>query len=284
MIALFSIHVRNYLFIRSIPLNSIIDNGFYMKPDERQNEILAILRAMQKEFRVEELAEMLDVSELTIRRDLQQLTDDKSIIRTHGGCLAAGRASLETEYYEKVSLNFELKQQIGKAAAALVTTGETILINDGSTTYHLATCLGGKGPLTVCTNSLAMIGEISRHPDIRLSILGGDYNPGSYSISGNLTENMLELLHFDTVFIGVDAIDDRGRCMVGDPVVAGVAKAMLKSGTKKVLLADHTKVVSLSHIAYGTLRDFDLWITTQGMKKEVLNQYSEQTDILEATR
>ena len=171
----------------------------------------------------------------------QQLSLNKSIIRTHGGCLAAGRVSLETEYYEKVALHFELKQAIGKAAAQLVAMGETILINDGSTTYHLATYLGGKGPLTVYTNSLAMISELSRFSDIKLSILGGDYNPGLYSISGSLTENMLDLLHFDTVFLGVDAIDYAGRCMVGDSAEAGVAKAMLRSGTKKVLLADHTK-------------------------------------------
>jgi len=255
-----------------------------MKPEERQNEILAILRAMQKEFHVEELADMLGVSPLTIRRDLKQLTLDKSIIRTHGGCLAAGRASLETGYYEKVALHFELKQAIGKAAARLVSSGEAILINDGSTTYHLATHLAGKGPLTVCTNSLAMISELSRYTDIHLSILGGDYNPEHYSISGSLTENMLDLLHFDTVFLGVDAVDDSGRCMVCDSAEAGVAKAMLRSGTRKILLADHTKAASKGYIAYGTLRDFDTWITTPGIMNEQLRIFSGLTNIVEASR
>ena len=255
-----------------------------MKPEKRQNEILAILRAMQKELHVEELVHMLGVSALTIRRDLQQLSLDKSIIRTHGGCLAADRASQETEYYDKVALNFELKQAIGKAAAHLVATGETILINDGSTTYHLATYLGGKGPLTVYTNSLAMISELSRFAGIKLSILGGDYNPGLYSILGSLTENMLDLLHFDTVFLGVDAIDNAGRCMVGDSTEAGVAKAMLRSGSRKILLADHTKAESQGYNAYGTLRDFDTWITTPGIKDEHVKIFSELTDIVEAVR
>lgn len=255
-----------------------------MKPEERQNEILAILRAMQKEFHVEELAHMLGVSALTIRRDLKQLSLDKSIIRTHGGCLAAGRASFEARYYKKVALNFEMKQAIGKTAAQLVATGETILINDGSTTYHLATYLGGRGPLTVYTNSLAMISELSRFAGIKLTILGGDYNPGLYSISGSLTENMLDLLHFDTVFLGVDAIDETGRCMVGVSAEASMTKAMLRSGTRKILLADHTKTESQGYIAYGTLRDFDTWITTPGIKEEQLKIFSEFTHIVEAVR
>ena len=255
-----------------------------MKPEERQSEILAIMRAIQKEFHVEELASMLDVSPLTIRRDLQQLSRNKTIIRTHGGCLAAGRVSFETEYYKKVALNFELKQAIGKAAAQLVNAGETILINDGSTTYHLAAHLGGKGPLTVYTNSLAMISELSRFEDITLNILGGECNPEFYSLSGGLTEHMIDLLHFNTVFLGVDAIDDRGRCMVGFSAEARIKQVMLRSGNKKVLLADHTKAGSKGYIAYGTLRDFDLWITTPGIQKEQLKEFSEKTHIVEAVR
>ena len=253
-----------------------------MKPEKRQNEILSILRAMQREFRVEELTRMLGVSSLTVRRDLQKLSDVKAIIRTHGGCLAAGRVSLETEYYKKVALNFELKQAIGRTAAQQVSSGEIILINDGSTTYHLAAHLGGLGALTVYTNSIAMISELSRHKNIRQYILGGEYNPELHSLSGSLAEHMLELVHFDRVFLGVDAIDDEGRCMVGTLAEARLTQLMLRSGTMKILLADHTKCGAVSHVAYGTLQDFDLWITTPGMKDEEREKYREKTQIMEA--
>ena len=205
-----------------------------MKPQERQKEILAVLRAMQKEFHVDELAEILGVSPLTIRRDLQQLFSEGAIIRTHGGCLAAGRASLETGYYKKVALNFELKQAIGKTACQMVKSGEVILINDGSTTYHLATYIGETGPLTVFTNSLAMISELNRYDHVKLNILGGEYNPDLYSLAGSLTEHMLELLHFDTVFLGVDAIDADGRCMVGSSDEAqGLLRLCFEAADKK---------------------------------------------------
>jgi len=237
---------------------------------------------MQREFRVEELAELFGVSTLTIRRDLARLLDEKTIIRTHGGCLAAGRASLETEYYDKVALNFDLKQAIGKTAAGQVVPGEVILINDGSTTYHLASSLEGRAPLTVYTNSIAMISELSRYEDLRLFILGGEYNPELHSISGSLTERMLELLHFDRVFLGVDAIDETGRCMVRTSVEARLTQIMLRCGGKKILLADHTKVGKTGYVAYGTLRDFDTWITTPGIDEAVMKTFREATHIVEA--
>ncbi len=93
---------------------------------------------MQTELRVDDLARMLGVSALTIRRDLEQLAADGLVIRTHGGCIAAGRAALESEYHSKVAQNFVLKQAVGRAAAAEVRPGSVVLVNDGSTTYHVA--------------------------------------------------------------------------------------------------------------------------------------------------
>jgi DeoR/GlpR family transcriptional regulator of sugar metabolism len=253
-----------------------------MKPRERQSEILAILCAMQKELRVEELAEMLDVSPLTVRRDLQQLSDDKSIIRTHGGCLAAGRAALETDYHKKVAQHFELKQAIGIAAAEQVRPGDILLINDGSTTFHLASNLDDRGPLTVYTNSLAMISELNRFGNITIYIIGGQYISSLYSLRGSLTEQVLESLSIDIVFLGCDAVDEQGRCMAGGPEEASLAKAMLRSGRRRILLCDHTKLDAKGYIAYGALQDFDLWITTQGMDAAKRQNFQNKVEILEA--
>lgn len=248
-----------------------------MKPEDRQNRILAILRAMQREIRVEELAEMMGVSHLTIRRDLDQLTGSRTIIRTHGGCLAVGRAALETEYHEKVGLNFELKQAIGKKAAGLVHDGESLLLNDGSTTFHLATQLGFKKDLRVYTNSLALITEITRFSSIKLYIIGGEYNEASYSLRGGLLEETLDRYTFDTVFLGADCVDAQGRCMVSTTEEARITRVMLHSGKRKVLLADHTKAGSVrGHCAYGTLEDFDIWVTSGNISEKQRERYSKK--------
>lgn len=253
-----------------------------MKPEERQNKILAILRAMQREMRVEELSAMLEVSPLTIRRDLESLVEHKTIIRTHGGCIFVGRAALETEYHQKVAKNYALKQAIGTAAAELVKPNQVLLINDGSTTFHLAAQLGTKGPLTIYTNSIAMISELNRFQEIRLFVIGGEYNPESYSLRGVFAEQMLEGLHFDQVFLGADGIDADALCTVATPEEARLTRCMLSRAAKKVLIADHTKAGRKGHAAYGRLGDFDLWITTPGVPNYLLRSYQSKTVIQEA--
>jgi Transcriptional regulators of sugar metabolism len=237
---------------------------------------------MQTELRVDDLARMLKVSALTIRRDLEQLAVEGLIIRTHGGCIAAGRAALESEYHSKVAQNFELKQAVGRAAAAEVKPGSVVLVNDGSTTYHVAALLEQKVPLTVYTNSIAMITDLGRIPGIDLYILGGKYNSTLYSLQGSLTEQLLESLQFDVCFIGADAVTAEGQCLVVTPEEASLTRAMLRRARRRVLLADHTKCGSGGYFAYGTLRDFTLWITTPGVAPELSRTYRTMVDIKEA--
>ena len=253
-----------------------------MKPDKRQSEILGLLRAMQVELRVEELAQMLGVSAVTVRRDLEELATGSLIIRTHGGCLAAGRAALETEYHKKVAHNFRIKQAIGRAAAEEVAPGSVLLINDGSTTYHLAGHLAERCPLTVYTNSLAMITDLNRCEGITVYILGGKYNGELYSLQGSLTERVLENLQFDICFIGADTVTPDGACTVVTPEEASLTRAMLRRARRRILLADHTKCAAGGYSAYGSLRDFQLWITTPGIEPELLRTYKSIVEVKEA--
>jgi DeoR/GlpR family transcriptional regulator of sugar metabolism len=246
-----------------------------MKPEQRQQQIMAHLRALQTELSVEELARKFEISALTIRRDLEQLEAEGAILRTHGGCVLRG--TVESAYQRKVALNFELKQVIGRAASKEAKSGDAILINDGSTPFHLASHLGSSGKFDVYTSSLAVISELSRFPDIRLHILGGEYNPEMHFIGGSMMEQILEGLHFDIVFLGVDAVDTNGNCLVSDPDVARLTEIMMRRGSRRILLADHTKVGADAHAVYGRLSDFDVWYTTAGINPVQLRRFSQQT-------
>jgi DeoR family transcriptional regulator, fructose operon transcriptional repressor len=250
-----------------------------MKTKNRQNKILALLRAMQEEVHVDKLSEILEVSPLTIRRDLKELADEKAIIRTHGGCMLAGRSALESEYHKKVAKHFDLKQKIGAKAATLIKKDEVILIDDGSTTFHLATSLESISPLTIYTNSLVLVTELGRFPDISINILGGEINPDSYSVSGSLTEKVLEDIHFDKVFLGIDWLGEDGKCYVRSASSARLAQTMIKSSKEKILLGDHTKVKPGSGFSYGSLADFDQWITTSGLDNNQLEGYRKMTNV-----
>ena len=255
--------------------------GPFMKKKERIGRIYERLRAEPRQWRVGELAGMYGVSPLTIRRDLKEMERQNLILRTHGGAIAAGTVA-DSPYYRRVSSNFELKNMIGHIAAHQVTPGQTILINDGSTCYHLASNLGGRVPLTVYTNSIPMISELSRFEGIKVFILGGEYNPGLFYTVGSLMERMLEMLEFDTVFLGTDGIDCEGRCLSQDAEMARATEVMLRRGRRRILLADHTKLNAGGNIAYGNLENFDLWITTPGIPADTREKFDSMITLMEA--
>ncbi len=250
-----------------------------MKPEERQERFLARLRALQKEWRVDEIAQSLNVSPLTVRRDLDALAKKGVILRTHGGCVYAGRMALDSAYHRRVATNFDLKEAIGILAAKEVRPGDRIMIDDGSTCFHLASHLDGVGRVTVFANSIAMIPELVRFPEVRLFIIGGEYRSDSFSMGGSLMENALEGLRFDTVFLGADAVDSQGRCLTSDPGTARMSKLVMKRARRKILLADHTKVGNGGHVVSCSLGEFDMWITTSGLKAADRRRYSRLTDI-----
>lgn len=252
-----------------------------MKPEIRQQQIMSRLRAVEREWRVDELAKLLAVSPLTIRRDLDQLNASGVMIRTPGGCIAISR-SQNAAYQKRVAAGFDLKQAIGRAAAREVKPGNILLINDGSTAFHLASCLGDCGAITVYTNSVAMIGELSRFENVRLILLGGEYNRNLYCLGGGMLERALEALRVDIVFLGADCIDARGRCLASSPDMARDAWRMLRRAKRAVLLADATKYAARAGVVYAALREFDLWITTPGIESKVLRRLRRLTEIREA--
>jgi DeoR/GlpR family transcriptional regulator of sugar metabolism len=254
-----------------------------MKPEIRRQNILSRLRALQQEWRVDELAKALKVSPLTIRRDLDCLAREGAIVRTLGGCVAAGRIQ-NSAYQQRVATRFDEKQAIGKEAAREVREGDVLIVNDGSTTFHLASCLGQCGRITVYTNSIAMIGELSRFPDVRLYVLGGEYHSDMFYLGGGLSERVLETIGADLVFLGADAVDSRGRCLAADQDMARIAQMMLRRGKRKILLADSSKLDEAGGVAYGTLADFDLWITSSLPDRDVYKRFRKRTEIREVKR
>jgi DeoR family transcriptional regulator, fructose operon transcriptional repressor len=251
-----------------------------MKPQERQRLALGHVRALQQEWRIKDLARMMKVSELTMRRDLDALERAGRVVRTTGGCIASGQV-YNADYQARVARNFELKQAIGRRAAGEVRPGMSILLNDGSTTFHLASCLGDCGRITVYTNSIAMVGELSRFPDVRLHLIGGEYRREDFCLGGSLLQRMIELIQVDLVFLGTDAIDPQGNCLVQDHDMARTAELMLRRGRRKVLLADATKIGAPSSVTYAILKDFDLWITAGRKPMSITPAMRRQTTVQE---
>jgi len=254
-----------------------------VKPEERQKHILRLLRAIQREWSVDELAESFHVTTMTIRRDLNQLDKQGVVFRTHGGCISVIHSGFESVYQARVASNFALKQAIGEYASQLIQNGQNIIILDSSTTYHLASSLGNHRNLTVYTNSIAMITELAKFANIEILVLGGRYNRNMLFLEGSLTHSILETIHFDNVYISVDAVDADGCCLVSSHDTARTIQIILKQAKESTLLTDHTKVDADGKVICCRLSDFDLWITTPGMPKRRLEDYKTLTDVIEVT-
>ncbi len=247
---------------------------------QRQSMILERLRAEQRAWRVPELAAHTGVSPVTIRRDLDDLAHQGSVIRTHGGCLYAGRMVQESAYHQRVAANYPLKRAIGRHAAHQLERDERVFIDDGSTCFHVASQLDHDLPLTLYTNSMPILAEVAGCATIRAALLGGEYDADRQHLGGPITEWALDRLTFDRVFVGADVIDAQGRCLVQTEELARTTQAMLRRGGHRTLLADHTKVrETAAGIVYGTLSDFDEWITTNGITSPMQQRVGNMTRI-----
>lgn len=246
---------------------------------KRREQILSRLRAECREWRIDELASAVGTTAITIRRDLDKLAGEGLVVRTHGGCLYAGRMAIDAAYHRRVAENFELKRAIGRAAAREIRPGDSILVDDGSTCFHVAASLADCGSVTLYTNSLPVIAEVAGFPGVTLYLLGGKYDHRIQHIGGGFTEKMLDDLSFDTVFLGTDAVDSDGRCLVLSQDTARTAQCMLRRGRRRILLADHTKANAAGKAAFGRLGDFDMWITTPGMGPAAVRRFGKMTTV-----
>jgi DeoR/GlpR family transcriptional regulator of sugar metabolism len=187
---------------------------------------------------------------MTVRRDLAVLEAEGFLHRVRGGAIPRVSRSYEPPVEMRAAQGDAAKRRIARAAAALVSDGETAIIDVGTTTGALARALRGRGPLTVVTPSLPVALELAREPLIRVAVTGGILRPGELSLVGALAERAFDDVNCDVAFVGVAGLDtDRGLTEY-NPEDARVKRAFLRSTQRTIVLADATK---LGHIAFASV-------------------------------
>lgn len=232
---------------------------------EREELILAALGDGVRT--IAELAGALQVSEATVRRDLQSLEDRGAVLRVHGGAVRVGDSEKrEPLFHEKATIRTSEKERIAEAALTLIDDGDSIYLDGGSTVLALARKLGSRRELTVVTNSLMAAAELmeSRH---RLILLGGEFRPLSRTMVGPLTAPIGEMLHIGKAFFGTIGLTLSGVSTT-DPGEAFTKKLILGRAGKSVLLADSGKFGRASLVDAGALDDFSTLITDSGVSPE----------------
>ena len=209
---------------------------------------LKIARQVQDQgsVRVAELMRVYKVTDTSIRRDLEILESQGRLRRIHGGAVATARTQAPQSFQTKTREHPDEKSRIGAAAAALVQTGESILLDSGTTVLevalHLSKLLNGPTPLTVVTNSLPVINELQTWSSLHLNLLGGILLPEYQATVGPQTIANLRRIQVGRAFIGCDGLTLSHGLTTPHMLIAEVGRVMAEVGTEVIAVADGSKL------------------------------------------
>lgn len=232
---------------------------------DRQEKILQLLVA-QKTLSINELAEALEVSGWTVRRELNKMEEQQIVKRAHGSVTlieAPDSLSLlmETEIEEDVDPYHEAKQQIGKTAVRLLRCQRHIALGAGSTTTQVAHALQSCSDIKVMTNGLNIAMTLSRQPDIELICTGGSVHGSYYTLTGPEAERALRAHFFDVAVIGVSGVAIKEGLTVNSQLNAFTLRIMVEQSRKIMVVADHTKLGEVRFAQLGSIDVAD-WLVT----------------------
>jgi len=221
-------------------------------PVNRYERLNTLLQLVSERGRVEVdgIAEELDVSAATVRRDLDHLAQQQLLTRTRGGAVAHA-VSYDLPLRYKTARHASEKQRIARAAMALVSPSMVVGLNGGTTTTEVARALATRAdvdsstsanPLTVVTNALNIANELVVRPHVKLVVLGGVARPQSYELIGPLAARTLEEITLDVVFLGVNAIDIEVGATAHHEGEASVNRLMASRARQVVVVADGSKL------------------------------------------
>ena len=225
----------------------------------RQSEIVSLLRQSGR-VAVEDLATQFGVTLQTIRRDLNELSEAKLLVRVHGGAIiASGVANLAYEARQLVA--HQHKRLIGEAAARLVPDNASLFINIGTTTEEVAKALVGHSGLLVITNNLHVANELHRSKLIEVIVTGGSVRQGDGGIIGAVTVAQIGQFRVDIAIIGTSAIDPNGTLLDFDVREVEISRAIIDHARKIVLVADSSKFSRSAPVRIAQLSEIDVFVT-----------------------
>jgi DeoR family fructose operon transcriptional repressor len=208
---------------------------------ERQEQLLGYVND-KKTATIEELSNFLQVSKVTVRRDLDELSDAGLINKIYGGALSIyNNLSIDIPSRGKTGICVEEKKRIGKAAADLIKDGDVIILDSGTTTIEIAKQLRDK-KITAITNDLKIAMEITHQASVTLILAGGIVESNVYTTVGHETEKFISGIHVNKSFIGADAFSMKSGITNRTLNEIPIKEAMLHAAEKKILVADHTKL------------------------------------------
>jgi DeoR family transcriptional regulator, fructose operon transcriptional repressor len=239
--------------------------------EERRERIVEVARADGR-VEVARLAEVLDVTPETIRRDLTALERRGLLRRVHGGAIPLERLGMEPAFATRNTVMTAEKERIAKAALNELPDEGSILLDAGSTTARLADVLPTDRELTVVTNALNIAISLAQRPNLTVLILGGRVRSRTLAAVDFWALTALRDTFVDVAFMATNGVSVERGLTTPDPTEAAVKRAMIASARRTVLVADHTKVGNDHLIRFAELDDVDTFITDPGLDPELAGE------------
>lgn len=239
---------------------------------ERQEQLLYFVQQRQRAT-VNEISQHFDVSVATVRRDLESLEEQGGIQRFHGGAKIVKQAPPEQPVLRRSVARIEEKRRIGRAVAELINDGDTVFLGSGTTVLEGARHLHERRDLTVITNSLLVLNELSKTPGITVIGLGGILRHSEMSTIGHLTEQALSEVRAQKIIIGIRAIDDE-HGLTNDYLPETLTdRAILAQQGEIIIVADHSKCGRVSTVLLTPLSAIDTLVTDDKAPSEFVTAF-----------
>ena len=239
-----------------------------MTKEERHNLILETLMKHES-IPVSNLSMLLDVSAVTIRKDLSELEKNSKLDRSHGRAILIDPYINNRSIIEKENLARHEKAQIGQLAASLITKDDSIIIASGTTVLAMARCIKPIHRLTVISASLKVSELLGANEAIDLIQLGGTLRTSSLSVVGKYAENALQGFSCSKLFIGVDGIDLDFGITTTDMRESDLNRAMMRTAQKTIVLADSSKFRRRGFSKIADIEDIDVIITDSNIPDKI---------------
>lgn len=230
---------------------------------------------------VNTLVKKLNVSTMTIRRDLDELSNNGQIIRIHGGAESTRSRTSKNElsYIQKKEINVDEKKEIAKIVASMINEDETVFIGSGTTNEFVSMFCKQKN-IRVVTNSLPVFNSFKDLHDYEVCLIGGVLRERSGSFIGGITLDALKGLRTNKAFISVNGIND-DAIMNASPEEGNAQRIVLENSDRRFIVADFSKFDRSDFFNFWNLKDVDAIITDNKLDSEIRKKYEERVAIIQ---
>jgi len=246
-------------------------------PEQRQQELLRLLRSAGV-LGIRDLTNRLDVSHMTVRRDIAALERSDQVVSVQGGVRLADWTSHPPprERASRASLELPRKQAIAEVASQLIEDDMTVFLDAGTTCQSIVPFLAGHGELTVVTNDFHTVVALFEYPAIQVIHTGGEIDASSGSSSGPLAARVIDELNLDLCFLSTGAWDLPHGVTSPSTDKVLLKRAAMESSSSVVLLADSTKWGSFERFAVTSLDKLDTIVTDDELPQTVVDRIAEE--------